>query len=101
MTPKPCITPQCGLKAYKGPRCAMCERTLQRLRNARPERARLYGGDWAKVSKAARRAHPWCTRCGAIEDLTLDHETGTVECRPCNSSHHRNPGEDRGPNVLN
>jgi 5-methylcytosine-specific restriction enzyme A len=68
-------------------RCPDCERIRQRNRNRR----RLqYLGTWAATSRRARKAQPWCTRCGTTTDLTLDHETGTVECRSCNASHRRN-----------
>jgi len=79
----------CGARhRLGGPRCAPCERTHQRTRNA--ARAQ-YAGSWAATSRRARRAVGQCARCGATDDLTLDHETGQVECRACNSSHRRNP----------
>lgn len=71
-----------------GGRCRPCELEFQRRRN----QARLqYQGSWKGVSRRARRAQPWCSVCGTPYDLTLDHEHGQVECRPCNSGHRRNP----------
>ena len=79
----------CGARTRDpGPRCRPCEQAFQRRRN----RARLqYQGTWKGASKRARRAQPWCSRCGTTTDLTLDHEHGQVECRSCNSSHRRDP----------
>lgn len=87
MTVRPCL--QCGrLTNGPGVRCPNCERIRQRNRNRR----RLqYAGTWKTRSQQARAAQPWCTRCHTTTDLTLDHETGTVECRSCNASHRRNP----------
>ena len=67
-------------------RCPRCEAIWQRERNARRTQ---YAGTWRATSKAARKAQPWCSICGATDDLTLDHEHGQVECRACNSSHRR------------
>lgn len=87
---RPCIEPDCGaLHRNPGPRCGPHTRTFNKARNqARTQ----YHGTWQATSRAARKAQPWCTRCGTGQDLTLDHETGTVECRSCNSSHRRNAG---------
>lgn len=67
-------------------RCVSCERRRQRRRN---EIRVQYKGGWRTLSRRARAAQPWCTRCGALDDLTLDHETLDVECRSCNASHRR------------
>lgn len=99
MPPKPCLT--CGVLT-KGSRCPTCEANVQRARNK--ARAHLYGGSWPRVSKAARAREPWChcTRtgchgnlfpCASGGDLTLDHETGQVECRSCNSRHRHEVGD--------
>jgi hypothetical protein len=70
-------------------RCAECEYLYHRARNAvRPE----YMGDWRVTSRRAREAQPWCSACGTTTDLTLDHETGQVQCRVCNSRHSRKAG---------
>lgn len=81
----------CGtLHNRPDPRCRPCYLTHQQRRNHNPRRQALYSGPWATLSRRARATSPMCFRCGARRDLTLDHETGTVECRPCNSSHRRN-----------
>lgn len=92
MTAHVCIEPGCPLLT-DGTRCAPHESAFQKRREERPARA-AYRGGWAKRSRDARRTEPWCHRiqpdgsvCGQTHDLTLDHETGRVECRPCNSSH--------------
>jgi hypothetical protein len=88
---KPCL----GLPGYpcgvltrnpKG-RCRPCQQAHDRKRNR--DRTQ-YQGDWQATSRKARKAQPWCTVCGTTEQLSLDHETGTVQCVPCNSSHRRN-----------
>lgn len=85
---RPCL--DCGTRTRNpGSRCRSCELAHQRARNA--ARKAQYGGTWAATSRRARRARPICARCGRTDDLTLDHETGQVECRSCNSSHRRNP----------
>lgn len=100
MPPRPCLT--CGEPITKGRRCPQCEGQHQRARNK--ARVHLYGGDWPRLSRAARAAEPWCHcvrtnchgdyfPCATSGDLTLDHETGQVECRSCNSRHRRQVGE--------
>lgn len=74
---------------HDGPRCYPCHLARERARNT--ARRNLYGGAWRATSKRARKAVGHCVRCGTTADLTLDHETGQVECRSCNSSHRRNP----------
>lgn len=86
----------CGVRCHPtrwaGGRCPPCDRRRQRARNRRRTQ---YQGDWQRRSREARRAEPWCHRPGCPApltcNLTYDHETGTVECRSCNSSHRRNP----------
>lgn len=72
----------------------------------RPERKasatqRGYDSTWNRLSRRARRLQPWCSDCGSVEDLTVDHsqeawlrkEAGLpirlvdvdVVCRACNS----------------
>lgn len=77
----------CGIRFRgDGPRCVEHERAHQRRRN----QARVqYQGAWKRRSLAERRAQPWCSVCGTPFDLTLDHETGQVQCRTHNSSHRR------------
>ncbi len=84
---RPCLN--CGqLTRNPAGRCRPCELRHQKARNEK--RKHLYGGDWAKRSKEARRAQPACVLCGTPFDLTLAPERGQVECRSCNSSHRRN-----------
>lgn len=87
MTLRICL--DCAKRHHEdGPRCYACHLARQRARNAaRPQ----YAGTWRATSKRARKAVGHCVRCGTTADLTLDHETGQVECRSCNSSHRRNP----------
>lgn len=74
--------------------------------------SRGYGWTWQKLSRRARRLQPWCSDCGATEDLTTDHspeawerhEQGKVIrlqhvdvlCRSCNSKR----GAARGESVT-
>ncbi len=32
-----------------------------------------YDAEWRALAKAAVALQPWCSRCGATEDLTADH----------------------------
>lgn len=75
-----------ALTRNPGARCRPCELEHQRRRS----RARLqYQGSWKRASQWARRAQPFCSVCGTPYDLTLDHETGQVQCRSHNSAHRR------------
>ncbi|SLL01412.1 Uncharacterised protein [Mycobacteroides abscessus subsp. abscessus] len=82
-----------------------------RLPDRKPSaRARGYDADWDALSKRARRLQPWCTDCGATEDLQTDHlpeawarhDAGLpirltdveVCCGPCNRA--RGAGRTRG-----
>lgn len=73
---RPCL--DCGVLS-DGTRCP----THTRQRNASPERKALYGGHWQRYSRAKRKAHPWCSSCGSTSDLTVDHPSDAVLCRPC------------------
>lgn len=72
---------------------------------------RGYGNRWRRLSEQARRAQPWCSICGATEDLTLDHlderDDPTayrssalarlrVLCRSCNSRRQARRNAARG-----
>lgn len=92
MTLRPCL--DCGTPAA-GPRCA--EHTVD---TKAPAAARGYDGAWTKLSKRARRLQPFCTDCGATDDLQADHtpeawarkaagkairtQDISVRCGPCN-----------------
>jgi hypothetical protein len=72
----------------EAPRCPRCQALWTQRRR------RLYSNNgWAQKSRAARAATPWCSVCGTSQDLTLDHETGTVQCRRCNSAHRGDIGD--------
>jgi 5-methylcytosine-specific restriction enzyme A len=80
-------------------RCVVCELRRQRKRPRESASQRGYDYRWRKLSERARRLQPWCSWCGATDDLTTDHRVplaagGTrrptladvlVLCRPCNS----------------
>lgn len=94
---KPCLN--CGTLA-KQTRCPSCSVRYARLRErARPTRSeRGYNAEWQRLSKLLRTIQPYCSRCKATKDLTVDHIIplsaggSTVEsnlqvlCRKCNSS---------------
>ena len=66
-----------------------------------PTTARGYGSAWQRLSARARRLQPFCSDCGATDDLTADHSPEAWErvaaglpvrladvdvvCRGCNS----------------
>jgi len=82
--PVPCLT--CRKLTRFGSRCERCTSAVEAQRGPRDH----YGGEWAKLSKAAIAAHPWCSNCGRRDDLTTDHikprslEKGVrVLCRAC------------------
>lgn len=74
-----------------------------------------YDGAWKRLSRRARRLQPFCSDCGATEDLTADHSPEAwqrkaeglpirlvdidVVCRACNSRRGpaRGVGVGRGP----
>jgi 5-methylcytosine-specific restriction enzyme A len=64
-----------------------------------PTTQRGYGADWQRLSTLARSRQPWCSICGATQDLTTDHRNPAtrgmrgvtladvqVLCRRCNGS---------------
>jgi 5-methylcytosine-specific restriction endonuclease McrA len=88
---RPCI--QCGAVIASGSRCAEC-----RPPDTRPTAAqRGYDNKWRKLSEKARKAQPWCLRCGRTDRLQADHivpfgaapelrlciENVRVLCQPC------------------
>lgn len=89
--PRPCLQPGCPALTTTGARCPTHTRAKDRQRQQ--ARGDTYDWEWRQISKAAREAQPWCSRCGATTDLTTDHvdprslQAGVVVlCRPCNSS---------------
>lgn len=89
---RPCLT--CGVPSA-GPRCP--EHTTDRKPTAH---RRGYDTAWQRLSAKARRLQPFCTDCGATEDLQADHSPQAWErkaagkpirladidvlCAPCN-----------------
>jgi len=60
---------------------------------SKPAHVRYNDAAWKRLSRAARKAQPWCSFCGSTFDLTLDHVVAgkgaggyLVLCRSCNSS---------------
>lgn len=98
MLMKPCI--ECG-ELSDAARCP--EHTPVKF--VAPTTARGYGSAWQKLSVRARRLQPFCSDCGATDDLTADHSPEAWErhaaglpirladvdvvCRSCNSKRGR------------
>jgi 5-methylcytosine-specific restriction enzyme A len=81
----------------KGTRCPEKERERDRRRGTRTQRG--LDNDWLRLVAQAIKRQPWCSYCGATEDLTGDHriprskggvartvDDVIVACRSCNSS---------------
>ncbi len=91
---KPCI--ECG-ELSDAARCP----EHATVKFVAPTTARGYGSAWQKLSARARRLQPFCSDCGATDDLTADHSPEAWErvaaglpvrladvdvvCRGCNS----------------
>ena len=98
MTWTPCI--DCGTPS---PTTRCPEHTKPDLRGTATQRG--YDSKWAALSRRARRLQPFCTDCGARDDLTVDHSPEAwarknaglvirlqdvdVCCRSCNSKRGR------------
>lgn len=110
--PIPCR--ECG-EPTRNTHCEECAKVQQRRRPRHrkhspkpPAKDRGYGTKWRKLSELARRKQPFCSDCGATDDLQADHtpeaweryEQGLplrlkdidVVCGPCN----RKRGAARG-----
>lgn len=108
--PKPCLT--CDEVTTNGSRCEECSDNTPkviRIHEKKESRhTRGYDNRWYRLSKQARRLQPFCSNCGATDDLQADHspeawdrwEQGLairlqdidVLCGPCN----RKAGAARG-----
>lgn len=98
MTMKPCI--DCGQPCF-GTRC--------------PEH-RGYDRRWRVLSERARKLQPWCSDCGATEDLQADHSPEAwarraagkpirsrdldVVCAPCNRARGQARPEPQGAQQV-
>jgi 5-methylcytosine-specific restriction protein A len=85
-------------------RCIPCgkeyEREKSRRRRARlgTTSARGYGGDYQRLRAIAIQRQPWCSQCGATQNLTADHIVARADgganvlsnlrvlCLSCNSA---------------
>lgn len=91
---KPCLEIGCPFPAVYRGRCGSCASEYEGQRGTRAERG--YDNDWLTRVAQAVKAQPWCSDCGATEDLTGDHpiplaqggskdQQPIVRCRSCNS----------------
>lgn len=109
---RPCI--DCGTPA-DGSHCD--DHQPRRHRDRGTARQRGYSRRWDELSRRARRLQPFCTDCGATEDLTADHLPSAWErheqrlpirltdvevvCGDCNSRRGSSrPGTDRAARLL-
>ena len=97
----PCL--DCGEPTGNGQRCPEHDqaRKAAQVRPRRTFRQRGYDGAWDRLSRRARRAQPFCSECGATENLTTHHtdeawrrhdrglpvrlQDVAVLCGPCNT----------------
>lgn len=77
MIARPCLA--CGSPTSPGPRCNECATRTNRIRTPRkhtrptsPE-SRGYDRRWRDLSLKVRRLQPFCSDCGATDDLQADH----------------------------
>jgi 5-methylcytosine-specific restriction endonuclease McrA len=91
-----CLTPRCPGRAVSGGR-GRCQRHVQ------SQTQRGYGAAWQALSRAQRRAVPYCARCGATDDLTADHIVSgdpsrlQTLCRSCNVAKRNHHTPERNP----
>jgi 5-methylcytosine-specific restriction enzyme A len=83
-------------------RCRSCSRAKERARGTRTSRG--YDNDWLRLSPNAIAQHPYCSSCGATDDLSADHivpkarggrnvlSNVQVLCRSCNSAKREGAG---------
>jgi 5-methylcytosine-specific restriction protein A len=77
--PKPCL--DCGdlssesrCEVHTATRTQAEQKQRDRDRDRLSPRERGYDTQWRRLSERARRLQPWCSDCGAIEDLSADHK---------------------------
>ncbi|WP_051406780.1 HNH endonuclease [Nocardia sp. CNY236] len=94
MTLRPCL--ECG-EPSEAARCPDHARTDDRVRDR--DHVHWNGARWKRLSRRLRQIQPWCTSCGATDELTVDHiepvcarpdlayELGNLQvlCKRCNS----------------
>ena len=71
MIARPCN--RCGDVIPSGSHCTACRPPVPSARR------RGYNTQHDKLSRRARALQPWCSRCGATEQLELDHAAETWE----------------------
>lgn len=86
--------PDCGVPITVDdtgePRCGDClpihrlEVGRGRIRGTPAQRG--YDKLWERLSKRARRLQPWCSDCGATDDLSTDHSTAAWQARAAGRS---------------
>lgn len=69
MTARPCNV--CGEVIASGSRCRDCR--PGRADTPRDHVAYANNGRWKALAKRLRKLQPWCTWCGATENLQVDH----------------------------
>lgn len=95
MTPRPCL--DCGAPSAST-RCTGC---------------RGYDSEWERLSRKARKLQPFCSDCGATENLQADHSPEAwarraagkpirlkdvdVVCGPCNTDRGQARPNPQGP----
>lgn len=108
---KPCL--DCGeLSAFT--RCAEHRRPVASAKGSASSRG--YDSAWSRLSRRARRLQPFCSDCGASEDLTVDHSPEAwqakaagrqigldlvdVVCRSCNAKRGRSRPWGNDPSTA-
>lgn len=82
MTWKVCSTPGCAELVDRQHPCAEHGRPL----NARWSKDRD-GAEHDRFARAAKRAQPWCSRCGSSEKLDAHHGPNGESVVLCNDCH--------------
>jgi len=68
---RPCL--DCGLLTTSGDRCDKHRKEAAARWKAKRGPSPYLDPAWRRLSAKARKEQPWCTLCGATEDLTADH----------------------------